>query len=132
MESVNLFSTSIDRSAPKIELNNPIYEGPMYDYLDDHHNNQPQLGQVNNTVTASEEPVSNCTTNLYQSIPINIPTHYMDNDFVSYQPIEHRDINMASTTADAESSKEEEETYTVMHTPIVMSHTPTVEDLRTW
>ena len=102
----------------------------MYDYLDDHYNNQPQIEQANNTVTASEEPASNCTTNLYQSmIPITIPAQHTVNDFI------RTDVNRASATANAESVKEEEEgeeTYTVMHTPIVLSCTPALEDLHTW
>ena len=123
--------TSTGKNAVKREADNPLYECPFYENFEERLNSQSQHVQSNIAAPASEVTTSS-NANLYHSIPINIDGTQTGDE----QDITDHNAgasNMSGENADGvKNDTEEEEAYTVMHTPIGMSSTPTREDIHTW
>lgn len=82
-----------------------------------------------NMAAPSSEDTGSSNANVYQSIPVNIDGTQTGGGQSTNHTTRASSMNEENTS---KSDLEGEDAYTVMHTPIGMSTTPTREYIHTW
>lgn len=126
----NYYYISTGKSAVKREADNPFYECPFYESLEERINSQSQHVQTNIAAPSSKDTASS-NTNIYHSIPINIDGTQAGDGQGTDHTTRTSSMN-EEKAAGVKNDLEGEEVYTVMHTPIGMSTTPAKEYIHTW
>ena len=123
--SFNYISTG--KNAVKREANNPFYECSFYENLEERLNSQSQHVQ-SNIAAPTIEATTSSNANLYHSIPINIDGTQTGDE----QDTTNHNAGASNMSGENADRVTEEEAYTVMHSPIGMSCSPTRENIHTW
>ena len=133
--SLEYYYFSTGRSNEMNQTVNPIYEGPLYENMEEHQNN------ISPPTYADRSHLSRAF-NKYQSSPINIPSGVArakeELEFYAVAASK-KSRNSRSVEEDegegeieGEGEGEGEGTYTIMRTPTGISFTPSREDRNTW
>lgn len=112
-------------------MSNPIYEGPLYENVEEQQNSIPPPSADGGGLTTS-------VSNIYESSPIAIPNsqeRVPDGVLGFYAVITAKSNDSQAVGEEVEGREEEgveEGMYTVMRTPTGISFTPSREDRFDW
>lgn len=112
-------------------MSNPIYEGPLYENVEEEQNSIPPPSAAGEGLTIS-------ISNIYESSPVPIPNsqeRVPDGVLGFYAMITAKSNDSQAVGEEVEGREgegEEEEMYTVMRTPTGISFTPSREDRLDW
>ena len=113
-------------------MSNPIYEGPLYENVEEQQNSIPPP-------SAAGEGLTTSISNIYESSPVPIPNSQErgpDGVLGFYAMITAKSNGVGQQVEGREGGEEEEEEeegmYTVMRTPTGISFTPSREDRFDW
>ena len=132
MSQYNSNSNTHTGSKKAKEVNNPIYEGPLYENVEEEQSSQPP--PTSSTVHAMSTEFIPNTDNIYHSLPVNIPSGqgWEFESAVVVRKSRHPHITEMGGSEREREEEGEEGAYTIMSTPSGISFTPSREDRATW